>query len=246
MTLRYALALLPLSLAACSQGDGAGNGTTTAAAPVAATPAPASKPWTETVSKTAEGYRVGNPDAPIKLVEYGARTCPTCGAFGREAYAPLMANYVATGKVSFEFRDFLVHGAGDLAAALVGQCGGAEPFFPMLEQMYGIQNDYLDRMQKISPAVQASLTNAAPTQVMTTLAEQMGLIDFAKQRGLPEAKVRACLNDKANLEAIAKITEDTMKAGTVTGTPTFILNGNTLTNTVTWADVEKALKAAGA
>ena len=47
----------------------------------------------QVVSKTPEGgYIVGNPDAPIKLLEYGSRTCPTCGAFGRAAMQPLENN----------------------------------------------------------------------------------------------------------------------------------------------------------
>ena len=91
------LAVLPLALAACSKNDSTGNVDQPAAAPVAAAAAPAGQNWTETVVKTPEGYLMGNPNAPIKLVEYGARSCPTCGAFAREAYRPLTEKYVASG-----------------------------------------------------------------------------------------------------------------------------------------------------
>ena len=67
-----------LALAACSGESGAGTATGNAAA-VAGAPAPAGQNWAETVAKTPEGgFRMGNSDAPVKLVEYGARTCPTC------------------------------------------------------------------------------------------------------------------------------------------------------------------------
>jgi protein-disulfide isomerase len=239
-----AIAALPLALAACSGGDS--SNTTQAAAPVAAATAPAGQNWTETVVKTDEGYLMGNPNAPIKLVEYGARSCPTCGAFAREAFKPLTDNYVSTGKVSFEFRDFLVHGAPDVALTLLGQCGGTAPFFPILEQMYQNQNAFLDKLQTMPPAMQQSLANLAPTAVATKLAEHMGAIDFVKQRGIPEAKARACLADQKQLEIMAKPTESAMQSGTVTGTPTFLLNGKKMENVLSWSEMEKALKAAGA
>jgi len=239
-----AIAVLPLTLAACSGGDS--SNTTQAAAPVAAATAPAGQNWTETVVKTDEGYLMGNPNAPIKLVEYGARSCPTCGAFAREAFKPLTDNYVSTGKVSFEFRDFLVHGAPDVALTLLGQCGGTAPFFPILEQMYQNQNAFLDKLQTMPPAMQQSLANLAPTAVATKLAEHMGAIDFVKQRGIPEAKARACLADQKQLEIMAKPTENAMQSGTVTGTPTFLLNGKKMENVLSWSEMEKALKAAGA
>ena len=244
MKLVSALAVLPLALAACSGGDT--SNTTQAAAPVAAATAPAGQNWAETVVKTPEGYLMGNPNAPIKLVEYGARSCPTCGAFGREAYKPLTETYVSTGKVSFEFRDFLVHGAPDVALTLLGQCGGTAPFFPILEQMYQNQPAFLDKLQTMPAAMQQSLSNMAPTAVATKLAEHMGAIDFVKQRGIPEAKARACLADQKQLEVMAKPTEDAMQSGTVTGTPTFLLNGKKLENVLSWSEMEKALKAAGA
>ena len=244
MKLVSALAVLPLALAACSGGDT--SNTTQAAAPVAAATAPAGQNWAETVVKTPEGYLMGNPNAPIKLVEYGARSCPTCGAFGREAYKPLTENYVSTGKVSFEFRDFLVHGAPDVALTLLGQCGGTAPFFPILEQMYQNQNAFLDKLQTMPAALQQSLANLPPTAVATKLAEHMGAIDFVKQRGIPEAKARACLADQKQLEIMAKPTENAMQSGTVTGTPTFLLNGKKMENVLSWSEMEKALKAAGA
>jgi protein-disulfide isomerase len=239
------LALLPLAILAACSGEGGGSGNATAAAPVAATPAPAGQNWTETVVKTPEGgFRMGNPAAAIKLVEYGARTCPTCGAFGREAPEKLHA-YVDTGKVSYEFRDFLVHGAPDLAAALVGQCAGTGPFFPLLDQMYAGQEGILNRLQA-DPSLQQKLTGAKPAQAMALLAETMGLIDFAKQRGIPEAKVRACIADQAAMDALVKQSEDAQQNGTVTGTPTFILNGEKLPDVVAWDQLEPKLKAAGA
>lgn len=248
MIARILPALALFGLAACG-GEGAGTGGNAAApaAPVKAAAAPAGQSWTETVSKTAEGgYRMGNPDAPIKLVEYGSRTCPTCGAFAREGFQPLTEKYVATGKVSFEFRDFLVHGPPDLAAAVTGQCGGPAPFFPLLEQMYANQPATLDTLQKLPPDFQTQLQGATPAKIATAWAEKLGYTDFVKQRGIPEAKLRACLTDEAALNEATKATEAAMQAGDVTGTPTFYVNGEKQDGIVNWEQLETALKAAGA
>lgn len=243
MNSRFALLLAPLALAAC--GDKTGNTGDASGASVASIAAPAGKNWTEVVEKVELGYRMGNPDAPIKLVEYGARSCPACGAFANTATRTLEDKYVASGKVSYEFHDFLVHGAQDLPGALLGACGGTATFFPLLEGMYQNQNDYLDRLQKMPADQQERLKTATPAQGVTILAEVGGLIDFVKQRGIPEAKARQCLADQKQLEALAKSTEELGRNGRVSGTPTFYLNGERV-QAGDWAGVEAALKAAGA
>ncbi|WP_294202542.1 thioredoxin domain-containing protein [uncultured Sphingomonas sp.] len=235
----------PLALAACG-GNGDANSSAPAAAPVAAVPAPAGKDWTQVVSKTAEGYVMGNPNAPIKLVEYGSRLCPACRAFAVEGFQPLTNNYVKSGKVSWEFREFLIHGAPDLPPALLGICVGEQTFFPILEQMYQAQTGFNDKLQAMSPDQQKALQNAKPVDVIKALAEQMDLINFVKQRGLPEAKAHECLGNMLEIDRLTKQTKDRGDDGTVTGTPTFILNGKPLKGAITWPDVQAALKNAGA
>jgi protein-disulfide isomerase len=248
MKLVSVLLALGLALTGCSKGaDTAATAPTADTKPVAAKAAPAGQSWLDTVSKTGEGYRMGNPDAPVKLVEYGSRMCPTCGSFGREAYEPLK-KYVETGKVSFEFRDFLVHGAMDLPASLVGQCGGAAPFFPILEQMYQNQASYLEWVNKLTPAEKQGLEagTTPPMQAIQVMARAMGMVDFVKQRGVPEAKAQACLADKATVDALTKVTQDASNNGTVSGTPTFLINDKPVPQAVSWGQIEPALKAAGA
>ena len=239
--MKYLAALFALALAACSGG----GDNVSQAAPVAAVQAPVGGNWTETVAKTEEGYIVGNPAAPIKLVEYGARLCPACKQFATTGFEPLMKNYVATGKVSFEFRDFLIHGPAELGLVLLGQCGDPSAFFPILEQTYQNQDAMNQKLVAVSPAQQQALQGGSPASIITGWTQAIGGIDFMKQRGLPEGKARQCLADQTRIDAITAVTQKRGADGTVSGTPTLILNGNKL-ETVSWADVEKALKSAGA
>jgi protein-disulfide isomerase len=242
MKLLASLLVLPLALAGCSKETGTPSAP---ASPVAAVSAPAGEDWTQTAARTAEGTLVGNPAAPIKLVEYGSRLCPTCGALAREGFAPLMDKYVKTGKVSFEYREFLVHGAPDLPPALLGNCTDTAAFFPILEQMYQAQDGFNTKLQAMSQPMQAQLQAAKPVDAIRMMAEQMDLINFAKQRGIPEAKARACLGDMTQIDRWTKQTQDKSADGTVTGTPTLILNGKKA-EAITWTQLEPLLKGAGA
>ena len=60
------------------------------------------------VSLTAEGtHLLGNPQAPVKVVEYVSYTCPHCAHFHEESTGPLQAQYLSTGRASVEVRPFL-------------------------------------------------------------------------------------------------------------------------------------------
>lgn len=192
-------------------------------------PAPKAAPnWETTVTVTPQGgYRQGNPDAPVKLVEYGSRGCPTCGRFAAEGVPALRRDYVATGKVSYEFRDYLIHGPPDFAAALLNQCVGPARFFPVLDALFANQAQFDDRLHKLAdaqPALVQGWQKLPPGQMATKFAEAMGLIAFMKTQGLPEAKARQCLADPAAIARIAKTNAEAVSVYKVDSTPSFIIN----------------------
>ena len=240
----FALAALSLALVSCSGGD-ATDGASATGDPVAAVKPPPGGDWTETVAKTADGgHLMGNPDAPIKLIEYGSRTCPTCAKFDVEGMAPLKKNFISTGKVSYEFREYPVHGALDLAPSLLGTCVEPVAFFPMLDQMMANQSDFLDKTGSL-PQEQLAAVQDQPDKVAMILAEKLGYLDFVKARGLSEPQARACLTDPARIKAFAANGERATTEFQVGGTPTFILNGNKI-DTNSYQGVSEALMAAGA
>jgi len=244
-----ALVLAPAALLAACGGQGSNSEAPKApAGSVAAKPAPAGQKWEDVVVRTPEGgFRMGNPDAPLKLIEYGARTCPHCARFDKEGLPALKVNYVANGKVSYEFRDFPVHNVLDLGPILLGQCVEPALFFPMLDQMMANQDTLLaDIEKKITPADQQALQGKSPNQVATAFAEKLGYIDFVKQRGVPESKARECLADRAALDTLAKNLQKADAEYHVGSTPTFILNGKVLQGVDDWEKLEPALKSAGA
>lgn len=66
---------------------------------------------------------LGDPDAPITVVEFGDFKCPACKAWGENIFPQLVNDYVDTGQVKFSFINVLFHGEeselGSLAAESV-------------------------------------------------------------------------------------------------------------------------------
>ncbi len=229
------------ALAACGGG---GNGEVPKGEPIAKVAPPAGKIWSETVSRTDEGFVMGNPDAKLHFVEYGAITCPGCAQFSQQSHSELI-EMVDSGRVKFEFRPFLVHGIQDVPGFLLTQCNGPEAYFGLTEQLYKQQATWLGRLQTLTEAEQQSVPKMKPEQAVQFLADKFGLVDIVKQLGVSEDAARACLADKAAFEKLAKNTEKVMGEGKVTGTPTFFLNGARL-DVSAWPAVKGKLMEAGA
>lgn len=246
--MRYVIAISGLlALAGCGGGDQASSGNAAApAAKVAGKAAPAGQQWQDVVVRTPDGgWLMGNPDAPIKLVEFGSRSCSHCAEFEAVGFDPLTTKYVASGRVSYEYRDFLRNG-GDLAAALIGGCGGTGPFFALLKQMFADQGAMFTRMQAVPQATFEQIATLPPSDQPARMAELAGYIDFAKQRGLPEAKVRQCLADPVEAKRLVDMNTKANADYSIPGTPTFLINGKIVDGAAAWEPLEAALKNAGA
>lgn len=241
--MRIVIALIAsLALASCGGGDN-GESPIQNAAPVASASPAAGKAWVDVVAKTPEGgVRQGNPDAPIKVIEYGSRSCPACAAFALQGVEPMRAKYIASGQVSYEFRDFMIH-PQDAGLAIIGRCVPDETFFPILDQMYAQQQSFNERAQTITEADYAALQNMQPLPQARRFLELLGYLDFMKQRGVPQASLDQCLSTQANLDRFAKEVEAGQKKG-VDSTPTFYVNDRKVQGG--WTEVEDALRGAGA
>lgn len=106
----------------------------------------------------------GNPDAKVKIIEYGDYECPYCG----QAYSPLktiVANY--GDQVAFIFRNFpltTVHPNARAGAAAAEAAGLQGKYWQMHDKLYQGQNDW------------GTLTDSAKRDsIFQGYAEQIGL-----------------------------------------------------------------------
>lgn len=207
--------------------------------------APAGADWTETTVKTAEGgMLMGNPAAPVKLIEYGALSCSHCAHFAETSRIGLKA-MIATGRVSYEFRNFLLN-VIDVPAALLARCGGSGPFFPISEQLFATQADWLGKMSTVTPAEQASWAKLTPEQLAPQLAIKLGLDQFVQARGIGAEKAKACVSSKAGIDELGQMSKVAQEKFKVTATPTFIINGLVVSGVGDWDMLAPELKRAGA
>jgi len=201
--------------------------------------------WTQIVSATPEGgFRMGNPDAAVKLVEYGSMTCPHCAEFAETGVKPLVDNYVKSGRVSFEFRNYVRDGL-DITMSLLTRCGGPSRFFPLTDAMFKSQREFFEKVQASSPAQQQALSQLPPAQQFAGYAELAGLQSWAAQRGLPSARQKQCLSNQAEIEKLVQMAGDTTtEHPTFPGTPSFTINGELVEKAATWELLEPKLRDA--
>ncbi|MCJ2178512.1 DsbA family protein [Novosphingobium album (ex Hu et al. 2023)] len=243
--LAIGMVALPLALGLAACGKKAEEGAPKSSEPIAKIAPPAGKAWADMVEKTPEGgYRMGNPQAPIKLVEYGALSCSHCAEFAKESFEKLRDDYVASGRVSYELRFFMLN-PYDIPASLLATCGSTEAVIPLSEQFWAWQPNMFQNVQAAGDAKLKELGDMPKEQQIGAIADLAGMTEFFSSRGISRDQGQACLADTAKAKALADQTEKASTEFNVTGTPTFIINGSTQ-GSMGWKELEPKLQEAGA
>ena len=118
----------------------------------------------EILPVTAEDHIRGNPDAPVKIVEYSDTECPFCKRF-HTTMQQVMDEYGETGKVAWVYRHFPIDQLHSRARkeAVATECaaelGGNDKFWA-----------YLDRLMEVTPA-----NNGLDPAELPKIAEYVGL-----------------------------------------------------------------------
>jgi protein-disulfide isomerase len=168
---------------------------------------PASAGTANRVALTSSDETLGNPKAPVQMVEYGAPSCPVCAHFDMDNFALLKKDYIDTGKVFFVFRVFPINGAADGAAEGLARCAGrtsADNYFQFIDLLFRNQKEWDPEFSP--PDVHA------------------GLLKMARIAGI-EAEADQCMSDKANADRINVVAKDALDRFNLNATPTVIING---------------------
>jgi protein-disulfide isomerase len=74
----------------------------------------------------AGDHALGDPNAPVTIIEYASLTCPHCAEFHEDVLPQLKERYIAPGKVRLVYRDFPLDQRALAAASLerLGKLGG--------------------------------------------------------------------------------------------------------------------------
>jgi protein-disulfide isomerase len=148
---------------------------------------------------------MGNPKAPVTMIEYASVACPHCARFNNEVFPAFKAKYVDTGKVYYISREALTADPAIAAAGfLTARCAGKAKYFQVVDALYHAQV--------------AMETGGQARTILQTIARSAGLTDAQFSACITDEKAQTALNDRWN----RYITDDKINA-----TPTFVINGKT-------------------
>lgn len=194
--------------------------------------------WSRVVAvSSAGGFVMGNPNARVKLIEFGSMTCSHCADFDADGADTLIAKYVKRGQVSWEFRNHVRDGL-DVTASLIARCGGTQNFFPMTRSLFKEQRGWIEKVQAAPAAQLEQLRNRSPAARIPILASLAGLPQWAAARGLPASKSASCLANMKSADQLVQMVGNAREQYGVSATPTFVLNGKALDGTAIWGLLE--------
>jgi protein-disulfide isomerase len=65
---------------------------------------------------------IGNPSAPVTLIEFGDFQCEFCARFAKLTESAINATYIQTGKVNMVFKHFVTHGSDSNCGHCITMC----------------------------------------------------------------------------------------------------------------------------
>jgi protein-disulfide isomerase len=144
---------------------------------------------------------VGDPSAPVTIIEYGSLTCPHCAVFSKEIFPELKKDYIDTGKVHFIFREFS-RNTLDVAGFLLARCLGDDKAFAADELLFAEQDKWAFTEKPLEP-----------------------LIAALRPAGLTQEKANECLKNQKLADSIVAVAKRANDEIHLTGTPTFVIDG---------------------
>ena len=181
---------------------------------------------------------LGDPKAPVEIIEYASLTCNHCATFHNFVLPKIKDKYVDTGKVKVVMRSFLLN-AIDASASILTRCVPEKRYFKFMEILFTQQTQWYDisEYQKLS-GIHDQRT-AYNIFVQSTIDK---VSKVANRLGINNRKIEACLLNEKIGDYLYSVHQEGIQKYKVTATPTILVNGNKTGNT--YAAVEKAIEAA--
>tara|TARA_Y100000590_G_scaffold376189_1_gene441594 strand:- start:356 stop:1174 length:819 start_codon:yes stop_codon:yes gene_type:complete len=143
---------------------------------------------------------LGDPDAPITLIEFGDYQCHFCNVHYKNTEHRILNEFVMTGKINVIYKDYTIIGADSTVAALGAHCAAEQGKFweyhDTLFNNYGGENNGWAGQEKI--------------------------FRFGEDIGLNMDEFIECNKDERYLEKISISNNDARSLG-ITGTPAFYI-----------------------
>ncbi len=166
---------------------------------------------------------MGDPSAPVKVIEYASYTCPHCADFHVGTFPTFKADYIDTGKVFFTYREVFFDRFG-LWASMIARCAGPDRYFGIAGLLYEGQSEWA---RQGDPAMVAD-----------------ALKRIGAQAGLSAEQADACLQDADQAQRLVSWYEANAARDAVRSTPSFLIDGEMHTGAMSPAQIGALVDAA--
>jgi protein-disulfide isomerase len=154
---------------------------------------------------------LGNPNAPVTVIEYASLTCPHCAHFQRDVFPRVKKAYIDTGKIRFIVREFPI-GRTSGAAAIATRCVPPQKYFTLFSAFLSRQPEWVS--QEVRPDA---------------------IYAVAKSSGLSRQAFDNCLANQTIIDGLTEVKQRGRQFGVI-GTPTFFANGRKAQGTITFEE----------
>lgn len=154
---------------------------------------------------------LGNPNAPVTVIEYVSLTCPHCAAFQRDVFPRVKRDYIDTGKIRFIVREFPIgRSAGN--AAIANRCAPEDKYFTLLSNLLARQPEWVSQEVRLD-----------------------AIYGVAKSVGMSRETFDKCLANQSMIDGLNEVKQRGRKFGVI-GTPTFFANGRKAQGATTYEE----------
>lgn len=177
----------------------------------------------ETISLIPDGTDpvLGEPDAPVLMIEFSEFPCPFCERYSLETFPKIKEEYIDTGKIRYVFKDFLVHGESAAQVGLVAQCAfEQDAFWEMHDLLFERRDDWLQAEE------------AEKAELFQSYADELEL-------DLEELEV--CI--EAGSDDLESDTAEGQGVG-IQGTPSFLIGGELLVGAQPYEKFQEVIEKA--
>ncbi len=168
----------------------------------------------------SDSFAIGDPDAPVVIIEYTDFQCPYCSRHFQQTFSQIKEDFVDEGLVYYIFKDFPLTNIHPQAvkAAEAARCAGD-------------QDEYLSMHSKLFSAQNEWSGNPSATQTF---------IGYAEELGLNTDSFKSCLESGEHESAVLQDQDEGAQLG-VTGTPAFFINGHSMSGAQPYPIFEQAI-----
>ncbi|PHZ85634.1 hypothetical protein CRD36_02805 [Paremcibacter congregatus] len=161
---------------------------------------------------------LGDPDAPIEIIEYAAISCPHCAHFHADVLPDLKKKYIDTGKAKLIYRNFIFDNPFDVYASIMTRCVAKDKFFPTVKTYFEYQKVWMKGKEMMN-IYETEGRDAAIAFSRQEVAK------VGKMAGITEDQANACFANEEVVTYLLNVRQTAVQQYNVNSTPTLIVGG---------------------